>query len=238
VNRNGWLSIPDPYAAMVFAQAGFDSVTLDMQHGLFDQAAIIRTLMALPGATPRRLVRVPANEPAMIGKVLDAGADGVIAPLINSAADARALAASCWYPQRGQRSFGPSVAALRAGATPYTQAAARIEVYAMIETREGLEAVDAIAGIDGITGLYVGPNDLALSLGFGAGSDRAEPELHAAFRRITGAAQRAGKTAGLFCASAAYAKQAVAFGFDMLTIASDTAALAAGAAAALAQFGL
>ena len=236
--RNGWLTIPDAFAAMVFARAGFDSVTLDMQHGLFDEAATVRCLIALSAAAPKRLVRVPSNDAGIIGKVLDAGSDGVIAPMINSAADARALAASCWYPPKGQRSFGPMLAALRSGAAPYQDAAQEIEVFAMIETQAALGNVQAIAAVDGVTGLYIGPNDLALSLGLGAGSDREEPALLAAFSQILAAARRSGKRAGLFCASAAYARRMEAMGFDFLTLITDAAALAAGAAAAIGNFAL
>ena len=233
---NGWLSIPDAFAALLMARAGFDSVTLDMQHGLFDERAVVAVLMALGERVPRRLVRVPAAEAGVLGKVLDAGADGVIAPMINSAAAAEALVAACRYPPRGARSFGPMLAASRAGAVPYAAAAGAIEVYAMIETGAALAAVEAIAGVDGVTGLYVGPNDLAISLGYAAGSDREEPALLAALARIVAAAHGAGKKAGLFCASGGYARRAASMGFDMVTLASDTGALAAGAAAALAAF--
>ncbi len=232
---NGWLTIPDAYAALVFARAGFDSVTLDMQHGLFDEAAVVGTLLALSGERPRRIVRTAANDAAMLGKALDAGADGVIAPLVSTVADAVALAGACHYPPRGARSFGPVVASLRPGYRPDGDTAG-IEVWAMIETREGLEQVEAIAGVEGVTGLYVGPNDLALALGYGPGPDRTEPALLEAFARIVGSAHAAGKRAGLFCASGAYARQAQGIGFDVLTVASDSGALRHGAASALASF--
>jgi 4-hydroxy-2-oxoheptanedioate aldolase len=227
---NGWMAVPNAFANTLFARGGWDSVTLDGQHGLFDEAAIVATLLALGAASPRRLVRVPWNEPGVIGKVLDAGADGVIAPMINSAAAAEKLAAACWYPPAGSRSYGPMIAALRSGGVPHMDAAKKIEVLAMIETREALEAVREIVAVPGITGLYVGPNDLALSLGLGAGSDREEPEMMAAFAAILAAAAGAGKTAGIYCASAAYARRMAGLGFTMVTAGSD-AALLGGAAA-------
>lgn len=234
--KNVWLSIPDAFSAMVVARAGFDSVTLDMQHGLFDEAAVAATLMALGEAQPKRLVRPIANDPAIVGKLLDMGADGLIVPMVNSVGDALKLAAACFHPPKGTRSFGPMVAALRTGAAPYAGHTANFEVYAMIETREGLDAVREIAAVDGITGLFAGPNDLGLALGLGPGPDREEPEALQALARIVSAAHESGKRAGIFCGAAAYARRMAEMGFDMVTLTSDAASLRAGAAAALAAF--
>ncbi|MDE2356702.1 MAG: 2,4-dihydroxyhept-2-ene-1,7-dioic acid aldolase [Alphaproteobacteria bacterium] len=233
VRYNGWISIPEPYANGLFAQAGFDSVTLDCQHGGFDERALALSLQALK--TPQRLVRVLWNEPALIGKALDLGADGVIVPLVNSAAEARRMADACRYPPKGSRSFGPGPAALRAPDAPYASLADSIEAWAMIETREALDSVDAIAATPGVDGLFVGPNDLALSLGLGAGSNRQEPEILAALARIDRAAKAAGKMSGVFCTTAAYARQMATLGFDMVTTASDTLVFADAARRILAE---
>ena len=228
--RNVWLTIPDPFSALTLARAGFDSVTLDLQHGLFDEAAAIRTLMTLGDLRPRRWVRVGANEPAAVGRMLDAGADGLIVPMVNNAEEARRLAEASRYPPLGHRSFGPALAAMRpAGNGPP-------RILAMIETREALEDIDAIVAVDGIDGVYVGPNDLGLGLGLGPGSDRSEPEMLAALARIARAARDAGKQAGLFCVSARYAASRAADGFDLLTIAVDAALLRDAAADAVAAF--
>ncbi len=229
---HGWLTIPDAYANQLFARAGWDGVILDAQHGLFDERSIVSTLQALSAPRPRRLVRVPGNEPGVIGKALDAGADGVVVPMVNDAEVARRLADACWYPPRGSRSFGPVLAALRGGGLPYQETAQGIEVLAMIETREALRAVEEIAAVEGITGLFVGPNDLALSLGLTAGSDREEPELIAAFGRILAAASGSGKTSGIFCDSPGYARRMIGLGFSMVSVISDAAVLGRGAAAA------
>ena len=230
IERNVWLTIPDPFCALTLARAGFDSVTIDLQHGLFDEAAAIRTLMTLGDLRPRRWVRIGANDPAAVGRMLDAGADGLIVPMVDSAAEARALAEAALYPPLGRRSFGPVLANLRpAGNGPP-------RILAMIETRAAFEAVDAILAVDGIDGVYVGPNDLGLGLGFGPGSDRTEPEMLAALARIAGAARDAGKQAGLFCLSARYAASRVADGFDLLTIAVDAAMLRQAAAGAIEAF--
>ena len=228
--RNVWLTIADPFSALLLARAGFDSVTIDLQHGLFDEGTAIRTLMALGDARPRRWVRVGANDPAAVGRMLDAGADGLIVPMVNSAAEARALAFASHYPPAGGRSFGPALAALRPGGTPAPR------ILAMIETREALDDVHAILAVDGIDGVYVGPNDLGLGLGLGPGSDRTEPEMLAALGRIAGAARAVGKQAGLFCLSARYAAARAADGFDLLTVAVDAALLRDAAADALAAF--
>ncbi len=224
VQYNGWIGIPEPYANGLFAQAGFDSVTFDCQHGAFDERALAVSLQALKA--PKRLVRVLWNEPALIGKALDLGADGVIVPLVNSAAEARRLAEACRYPPKGNRSFGPGPAALKAPGEPYASLADHIEAWAMIETREALEAVEAIAGTPGVDGLYVGPNDLALSLGLGPGSNREEPEILAALARIDRAAKAAGKLSGVFCTTPAYARRMAALGFDMVTTAADAVVFA------------
>jgi 4-hydroxy-2-oxoheptanedioate aldolase len=232
---NGWMSIPDAFANATFAAAGWDSVTLDGQHGLFDDRSIRDSLHALGHPTPRRLVRVPWNDAAQVCRALDLGADGVIAPMINSVADAKALAEFAWYPPRGKRSFGPGLAALRAGGQHYETVAQWIEVWAMVETREALDVVEAIAGVDGITGLYVGPNDLALSLGFPAGSSREEPQMMQAFSRIVAAARGAGKESGIFCVTPAYARRMADMGFTMVTVAGDGALMRAAASTAIAE---
>lgn len=227
---NGWITIPNAYSAALFAGAGWDSVTLDAQHGLFDDAGVYTVLQALCATTPKRYVRVPANEAWLVARALDAGADGVIAPMVNSVEEAKRLADAAWYPPRGRRSFGPSLAALRAGGRPYEAAAGDISVFAMIETAEALAAVSEIAAVDGITGLYVGPNDLALALGLGPGSDREEPQLIEAFTRIVQAGAANGKIVGIYCSSAAYARRMAELGFGMVTSGSDGRLMAQAAA--------
>ncbi len=231
---NGWLMIPDPFANALFARPGWDSVTIDCQHGMFDESAAVHTLHALQSAKPRRLVRVPSNEPGFIGKMLDAGADGIIAPMINSVAEATSLAQACWYSPKGSRSFGPTLAALRSTGLPYEEAAATIEVWAMIETRTAFAAVADIAAVPGITGLFVGPSDLALAFGLRPGPDREETEMIDAYLAIISAARAAGKDCAIYCARPAYALRMAALGFDMVTAATDATALPAAATAAIA----
>ncbi len=232
---NGWMNLADPAANALFAEGGWDSLTLDAQHGLFDKTSLARSLLSLAGAAPRRYVRLAANTAALVGEALDLGADGIIAPLVNSAADARRLAEAAFYPPRGARSFGPLLSRMRARGADLLETAQAIEVFAMIETREGLEAVSEIARTPGITGLFIGPNDLGLSLGLGAGGEREEREMHAAFATVLAAARAHKKRCGIYCASAAYAARMANAGFDMVVGGADTSLLPAAAAAAAAQ---
>ncbi len=232
---NGWMNIPEPFANASFAAGGWDSITLDAQHGLFDERALLATLMALSGKTPKRLVRVTWNEPGLVGKALDFGADGVIVPMINSVEDARRLADAARYAPKGTRSFGPGPAALRAPGVAYYDLADRIEVWAMIETVQALEAVADIAAVAGIDGLFIGPNDLALTMGLPSGSNREEPQILAAFQAILAAGHGAGKKCGVFCTSGAYAARMVKMGFDMVTAGVDTTLLTDVAAARVAE---
>lgn len=227
---NGWMNSPEPFANAAFAAGGWDSITLDAQHGLFDERALVATLMALSAKVPKRLVRITWNEAGLVGRALDFGADGVIVPMINSVADARRLADAARYAPRGTRSFGPGPAALRAPTTSYYDLADQIEVWAMIETAQALEAVGDIAAVPGIDGLFIGPNDLALTLGLPSGSNREEPQILAAFKTILAAGHGAGKKCGVFCTNGAYAARMARMGFDMVTAGVDTALLTEAAA--------
>jgi 4-hydroxy-2-oxoheptanedioate aldolase len=230
--RNAWLTIPDAHLAeMVAARAVTEAVTLDLQHGLFDPGTAVHALRAVAAHGRSPLVRLPAVDAAVTGYMLDAGAAGVIAPMVETIAEVEALVAACRYPPRGRRSHGPTRAALRPGADAFAAAEQAI-VLAMIETREGLERCEALAAVDGLDGLFVGPGDLGLSLGLGAGQDREEPELKAAFARVLAACRRAGKRAAIHAGTARYAARMAADGFDLVTVWVDAAAVGATLAAA------
>ena len=230
--RNAWLTIPDAYLAEMVAAGGIaEAVTLDLQHGLFDRDTAVHAIRAVAthGAAP--LVRLPGIDPALVGYVLDAGAAGVIAPQVESVAEAKALVAACRYPPAGRRSHGPTRAALRPGADAFA-AAEQALVFAMIETREGLAQCEAMAATEGLDGLFVGPGDLGLSLGFGAGQDRQEPELQGAIARVLAACRAGGKRAAIHAATTQYAAQMARSGFDLVTVWVDAVAIAATLAAA------
>ena len=231
---NGWLAIPSAFSAEVMAQAGFDALTVDLQHGVQDYASAIACFQAIQAHGAAPLARVPWNEPGIIGKLLDAGAKGIICPMVNTAEQAAALVSACRYPPLGTRSFGPIRAGIY-GAPADTDAANRdVLCLPMIETREALSNLDAILDVPGVDGVYVGPADLGLSLGLGARQDREEPEVLAAFARILAATAARGQKAGVHCISGVYAKRMQAMGFGLVTLGNDSGLLLAAARAAIA----
>ena len=158
---NAWLAIPAGFSAEVMAQCGFDSVTVDMQHGVQDYLSLVQCYQAMDRYPITPMVRVPWNEPGIIGKVLDAGAWGVICPMINTPAEAKALANACLYPPKGRRSNGPIRAGAYGEGTSYQSVANdEVLVIPMIETQEALDNLDGILDVPGISGIYVGPSDL------------------------------------------------------------------------------
>lgn len=233
---NGWLAIPHGFAAELMAACPWDSLTVDMQHGAQDYASLLACLQATGPRGLPVLARVPSNEMGVINKALDAGAAGIICPLVNSAGEAAALARACRFPPTGTRSYGPIRAGLYADpARAYTaQADAQVTVLPMIETRGGLDALEAILAVPGVDGVYVGPNDLGLALGLGPMMDRDHPDMREVYRRIVSAAAAAGKVAGLHANSLDGARLALGYGFRLVTCATDAGLILAGARALLA----
>ena len=230
--RNAWLTIPDAHLAETVAARGVaEAVTVDLQHGLFDPGTAVHALRAIAAHGAAPLVRLPAVDAAVTGYVLDAGAAGVIAPMVETVAEAEALVAACRYPPKGRRSHGPTRAALRPGADAFATAEQAV-VFAMIETREGLERCEDLAAVEGLDGLFIGPGDLGLALGLGAAQDRDEPELHDAFARVLAACRKAGKRAAIHAGSAGYAAKMAGQGFDLVTVWVDAVAVATTLAAA------
>ena len=232
---NGWLAIPHGFAAEVMASAPWDCLTVDMQHGAQDYMSLLSCLQAVQPRGIPTLARVPANEMGIINKALDAGAAGIICPLVNSDAEATALARACHFPPHGARSYGPIRAGLYADPTqPYpAQSDASVVVLPMIETRAGYDALEDILAVDGVTGVYVGPNDLGLALGHGPMMDRDTPAMRAAYKRIVDAATAAGKIAGLHTNSLDGARMALDCGFRLVTAATESGLIQAGARAIL-----
>lgn len=236
---NGWLSIGNPFTAEIMAAQGYDSLTIDAQHGALDYAAALPMLQAVRASGVVPMVRVPWCEPGVIMKMLDAGAYGIICPMVNTAAQAADFVSALRYPPLGQRSFGPTRANFSAGANYAAEANGEILAFAMIETKEAMASLEAIAATPGLDGLYIGPADLTLSLTDGRlapGFDREEPEMVAAIRTILAAAKRNGLRAALHCGTADYAAKAIGWGFDMTTVGGDSRFLAAAAGASVARF--
>jgi 4-hydroxy-2-oxoheptanedioate aldolase len=234
VALNGWLNIPSGFSAEVMAHAGWDSVTIDLQHGVHDYMSMVACFQAMQphGVVP--IVRVPSNEPGIIGKALDAGAYAVICPMLDTAEQVQSFVNACKYPPQGARSNGPVRAGLYVPAGTY-QKTANDEVLCvpMIETREALRNIEAIVEVPGVDALYVGPSDLGFSLGLPPMLDREEPQMLEAYRRILAAAEKAGKPVCIHCASAAYAVRAFEMGFKLATVSWDSAYITNGARAAI-----
>ncbi|MEM6283302.1 MAG: aldolase/citrate lyase family protein [Chloroflexota bacterium] len=221
---NGWLHIPTGWSAEVMAHAGFDSLCVDMQHGQLDYAHVMEMLRAISTTDTVPLVRVPWNEPGIIGQVLDAGAYGVICPMVNTKAECEQFVGACRYHPDGYRSRGPTRASVYGGSDYVHHANEEIITMAMIETAEALENVEEIVSVPGLDAVYVGPGDLSLTL-LGmerSGIDLDDTEFLAALEKITAAATAAGVVAGIHTNSPAYAKRMVEMGFRFTTVMTDT----------------
>ena len=221
---NGWLSIGCPFTAEIMAAQGYDSITIDLQHGLvgYEVATTMLQAMRASGVTP--LVRVPWLDPTWIMKALDAGAYGVICPMVNTREDAERLVSYVRYPPAGTRSFGPTRANFSAGADYGREADREMICLAMIETAEAFANLAEIVTTPGLDGVYIGPADLTLGLTgrrFPTGFDREEPELVEAIGTILDTAHQAGIRACLHNGSPAYAAKAIGWGFDLVTVSND-----------------
>ena len=232
---NGWLAIPSGFSAEVMAQCGWDSVTVDMQHGVQDYLSMVACFQAMQAHPITPLVRVPWNEPGIVGKVLDGGAMGVICPMVNNKAEAEALVSYSKYPPHGKRSNGPIRAAMYGEASSY-QATANDEVLVipMIETQEGIDKIDEILSVPGISGIYIGPSDMGLSLGMIPILDREEPVILGIYEKLLASCRKHGKWAGLHNGTAAYAARMMKMGFQLTTIANDSGLMARAAREAVA----
>ena len=228
---NGWLAIPSGVSAEAMAHQGWDSLTIDMQHGLVDYTSAVPMLQGISTTQTVPLARVPWLEPGIIMKALDAGAYGIICPMVNTRADAEKFVGACRYAPAGYRSFGPTRALIYAGADYPAHANETVLAIAMIETRAALDNLEAIVSTPGLDGVYIGPADLALSLGHKPKFDHTEPELLEPIERILDAAKAHGVMPGIHCGSAAYAKRMIDLGFQLVTLLSDQRLLVAAAKA-------
>ncbi|MBB5690709.1 2,4-dihydroxyhept-2-ene-1,7-dioic acid aldolase [Roseomonas alkaliterrae] len=231
---NGWLAIPNAFSAEMYSKCGWDSVTVDMQHGVQDYLSCVACFQGIQpsGAVP--MVRVPWNEPGIIGKVLDAGAMGVICPMVNTEAEARALVQYCKYPPAGTRSNGPIRAGAYGSAGAYQKTANdEILVIPMIETRTAIENIGKILDVPGIDGIYIGPSDLSFSLGKEPKLDVEDPEILAIYDMLLAETGRRGIAAGLHNGTPAYAKRMIEKGFKLVTIANEVGLMVQAATAAV-----
>lgn len=225
---NGWLMLRDLFAAELMAASGWDSLTIDLQHGLHDYGSMLATLQALRASGVPILARVPWNEPGIVGKVLDAGLSGLICPMVNTARDAEALVSASRYAPLGARSNGPLRAAAIFGNDYQPRANDEVVVLPQVETKEAVDNLDAILAVPGIDGVYIGPSDLALTLGLPPVFDPEDAAMLDIFSRVAQTAKAAGRIAAIHCQSPAYAVRMMGIGFGLVTVGSDAGALAAG----------
>ena len=225
---NGWLAVPNAFSAEVMAHQGWDTLTIDLQHGVIDYAAMVGMLQAISTTPTVPIVRVPWLEPGIVMKALDAGAYGVIAPMINTREDAQKLVAWTHYAPQGTRSFGPVRALLYGGADYPAQANRTIVAFAMIETAQALDNLDAILSVEGLDAVYIGPSDLSLALGCKPVFDDVEPRVAEAIEHIVRRAQAHGVKAGIHNGRPDVALARIAHGFRFVTVSSDARMLAAG----------
>ena len=216
-----WATIPDPFSAELLGRAGFDYVVLDCQHGLIGFEAMVPMLQALALTDVTRFVRVASNQAWEIMRALDAGAHGVIVPLVDSADDARRAVEACRYPPTGTRSWGPIRAAL---GRQYSTRLANEQVLClvMIETVDGVANLREIVSVPGVDGVYIGPSDLALSHGRPPTFDVQDSEHLQLVELILATCLAAGSRVGIHCPNVDVAKRWVTHGFHMLTVVSDS----------------
>ena len=217
----GWASIDSPYLAEILSYSGYDTVTVDLQHGMFGLDRAISLLQAVSAGPATPMARCPSHDAATIGKLLDAGAYGIICPAVDTAAEAAAFVAACRYPPRGNRSFGPARGLLYGGPDYLEHADGTVLTWAMIESATALDNLDAILAVDGLDGVYVGPNDLALSLGELPGRTPLPEAVRQALSRVARAARSAGRYAGVFCAEPHAAREMVELGYQLVTPGND-----------------
>jgi 4-hydroxy-2-oxoheptanedioate aldolase len=231
---NGWLAIPNGFSAEVMAHQGWDTLTIDLQHGVIDYPSMVGMLQAISTTPTVPLVRVPWLEPGILMKTLDAGAYGVICPMVNTREDAQKLVAWTSYAPRGTRSFGPVRATLYGGADYPQHANDTIVRFAMIETKQALDNLEDILSVEGLDAVYIGPSDLSLSLGCKPSFDDVDAPVAQAIDHIVARAKAHGVMAGVHNGAPEVARARIAKGFRFVTVSSDARLLAAGSQQVLA----
>ena len=234
---NAWLSIGSSYSAEVFAHLAYDAVTVDLQHGMFDFETAVAMLQAISTTGSVPMVRVPANESWIIQKVLDAGAYGIICPMIDTAEQCAALVKAVRYPPFGERSFGPARGLLYGGSDYVDGVAKTVLSWAMIETATALDNLESIARVEGLSGLYIGPSDLSMTLE-GAIATPLSNRVTREIDRIVDVAAINGLKVGIFCPDVTFARRMVARGCHLVTVMNDVGLIRKATAALTAELQL
>lgn len=224
VTLGAWCMMPGALSAEALARLGFDWVLIDMQHGGMDYQTAVEMIRAIDLSDAIPVVRVPWNDPGIIGRVLDAGALGVVIPMIQTIDDAKRAVDACLYPPVGRRSFGPVRVGLRDGNGYFGTANSRVCVIPMIETSDALACVEEIAAVPGVDAVFVGPFDLSVALGLPPGDNDGQPAFDAAIRKVAAAAKKAGVATAVL-SNVKVAPLRIAQGFQMISITTDISAM-------------
>jgi 4-hydroxy-2-oxoheptanedioate aldolase len=216
------------------AHGGFDWVCIDMQHGLIDYSQMVQMLQGISSTDTVPLVRVPRNEPGIIGKCLDAGAWGIIVPMVNTQEEARAAVAACRYAPVGIRSYGPLRANYYAGFDYFSRANREVACLVMVETKVAVDNVEEIVSVPGVDAIYIGPADLSVTMGLAPAPDQPDRVFTDALERVVDACRRHDVVPGI-AGNADTAVKRLQQGFRFVEVASDARLLAIGAGSALAQ---
>ena len=221
VALNGWLQIPNTWTAELMAHAGWDCLTIDMQHGLHGMESAVQMMQVISSTETVPLARVNWNEPGVIMRLLDAGAYGIICPMINPRAECEAFVGACHYPPQGYRSLGPTRGVIYGGPDYTEHANEEVLTIAMVETAEAMENLEDIASTPGLDMIFVGAGDLRLNLTgqFGYVSD--DSQLNAALDRIAEVCEKNNIVAGLFTVSPQYSQEMIGRGYQMVTVKTD-----------------
>jgi len=227
---NSWLAVPSSFSAEVMANQGWDSLTIDMQHGLVNYPNAVNMLQAISTTETVPMARVNWNEPGQIMKILDAGCYGVICPMVSNRKEAEKFVQACQYPPKGYRSFGPIRGSIYGGSDYAKHADHEILKLAMIETKEALNKLDEILDTPNLDGIYIGPADLSLAVGEEPGFDKGEKtKAYSEILKILDAAKKRNLLAGLHNGTAEYAQKMIDKGFNLVTVGSDSRYISSGA---------
>lgn len=220
---NGWSSIANTFNAEIMAASGFDSITIDMQHGLVGYQKAVEMLQAISGYNITPMVRVPWNDPSMVMRCLDAGAYGIICPMVNTKEECEKFVTSCRYPPKGNRSFGPIRARMYGGDDYFHHANETLLNFAMIETSEAVDNLDKILSVDELDAVYIGPSDLAVTMGYTPGAYQKEVEDCLIY--IVETCKSKNIKTGIHCPDGKTVKERFDMGYDLGTISADAALL-------------
>ncbi len=233
---NGWLQIPNSFTAELMAHQNWDSLTLDMQHGVIDYPNAVGMLQAISTTNVVPMARVNWNEPGQIMKILDAGAYGIICPMVSNKKEAENFVKACMYPPEGYRSYGPIRGLVYGGPDYVDEANNEILKFAMIETKESLENLDEIMKTPGLDGIYIGPADLSLAIGQKPSFDKPEGDpVYDVILKILEHAKKNKIIAGIQNGQPEYAEKMIKKGFQLVTIGSDQRYMTAAAKSALSK---